>query len=179
MYITDQRKAPYASMRLGAVSVAYGGCGAVAVYNALVSLQKPAAFPEILQYFSARSFRTLLHGRFGMLPGQVAAYFKKHGYRVKITASKRAMDSLARTAAACILFYMFPVKKTFLGLQFPIPEAHFVEFSRISDGYLARNTNNREGTACFSSPSAYGRRKSRFLPMGIFIFPNQQKTPVW
>ena len=170
IYITDQRNEPYASMPFGVVTVSYGGCGVIATYNAMISLGRSIPFSDVLSYFSARKNRTLLSGRLGILPTQISSFFRKQGYRVRITGRNSAIDTLAKSADACILFYMFPVTCRILGLSLRLPAAHFIEFSRSADGYLARNTNHSSGTTQFPSPSEYGHRATRFLPVGIFIF---------
>ena len=164
-YILDQNDRACASLPFGKVTVGYGGCGPIAIHNALVSLGQPRPLPDILAWFERRSCRTFLRGRLGILPFQLVRCLRSFGFRVKTTSGRR-MDRLAQEADACILFYLFPLRVRGI----PLPAAHYTEFSQTEGGYLARNTGHRDGVTRFSSPAEYGRSGNRFLPLGIFLY---------
>ena len=125
-YILDQNDRACASLPFGKVTVGYGGCGPIAICNALVSLGQPLPLEEILAWFEEKPRRTFLRGRLGILPCQLKAFLRSRGIRVKTARSARRMDRLAREAEACILHYHFPLKKHGLWL----PAAHYTEFSK-------------------------------------------------
>lgn len=153
-------------MPFGKVTVAHGGCGPIAICNALLSMGQPLPLEEILAWFEEKPRRTFLRGRLGILPCQLKAFLRSRGIRVKTARSARRMDRLAREAEACILHYHFPLKKHGLWL----PAAHYTEFSKTEGGYFARNTGHREGGCHFDSPAGFGRANGRFLPLGIFLY---------
>ncbi len=165
-YILDQNDLACASLPFGKVTVGYGGCGPIAICNALLSMGQPLPLEEILAWFEEKPRRTFLRGRLGILPCQLKAFLRSRGIRVKTARSARRMDRLAREAEACILHYHFPLKKHGLWL----PAAHYTEFSKTEDGYFARNTGHREGGFHFDSPAGFGRANGRFLPLGIFLY---------
>ena len=165
-YILDQNDRACASLPFGKVTVGYGGCGPIAIHNALVSLGQPRPLDEILAWFEEKPRRTFLRGRLGILPFQLKFFLRSRGIRMKTARFPRRMDRLAREADACILHYHFPLKKHGLWL----PAAHYTEFSQTEGGYLARNTGHRDGVTRFSSPAEYGRSGNRFLPLGIFLY---------
>ena len=165
-YILFQNSGRYPVMPFGKVTVAHGGCGPIAICNALLSMGQPLPLEEILAWFEEKPRRTFLRGRLGILPCQLKAFLRSRGIRVKTARSARRMDRLAREAEACILHYHFPLKKHGLWL----PAAHYVEFSRHKDGYFACNTGHREGGCLFDSPARFSRSNGRFLPLGIFLY---------
>ena len=166
IYILHQTDKDYTALPFGKVTVGYGGCGPIAIHNALVSMGQPMPLSEILAWFEARRRRTFLRGRLGILPMQLRAFLRSRGVRVKIARSARRTDRLAREADACILHYHFLLKVR----GFWLPAAHYAEFSKSEDGYIARNTGHRDGIVRFSSPAEYGRSGKHFLPLGIFLY---------
>ena len=165
-YILDQNDRACASLPFGKVTVGYGGCGPIAVYNAMLTAGQPRSFDAVLSWFREKPRRTFLHGRLGVLPCQLKACLRHFGFRVKTARSSRRIAALSKEADACILHYYFPCR--IRGI--PLPAAHYVEFTAERDGYLARNTGARGGISRFAQPAAYGRFGQRFLPLAIFLY---------
>ena len=172
-YITDQNHEIYGSMILGGYTVSYNGCGAVASYDALISLGDPKPFDEVLRYYNGHWSRTFANGKFGILPWQVARFFKSLGYRTRTTSIPSFIDKYSKTADACIMFYVFNQETTFLGIEGTWPGAHFVEYSATDGGYIGRNTGDPTGTQFFSSPSEYGYDGSNYYVVCIFIYDDK------
>ena len=169
-YIVNQYEDPYASKALGEYTVSYNGCGAIASYNALISMGNARSFDDVLSYYNGDSSRIFAKGQFGILPHQVAGYFRSLGYTTVITDIPDFIESCSKTADACIMFYVFPRQETLWGIKGKWPGAHFVEYSSMNDGYMARNTGGSNGTAAFSSPSDFGYAGSNFYVICIFVY---------
>lgn len=166
IYILDQNDMPYRSMPFGKVTVVYAGCAPIAIHNALRTAGQPQPLEKTLCWFQEKSHRTFLYGRLGVLPFQLKAYLRQSGFRVKTARTARRIAQLSKEADACILHYYYP-RKVF---GIPLPAAHYVEFQREADGYIARNTGTRSGISRFDNPGRYGRSGKRFFPLAFFLW---------
>ena len=165
-YIYNQKDPGVGELRFGVVTVAHGGCGAVATYNALVSMGHGVPFGQVLEYYNDHVMQMLLFGAAGMLPETVADYFWDHGYVVFTTDDPEMIDYFSTTADACIMWY------TFTSDSLPFVGGHFVEYSRTSDGYVGRNVYG--GTRKFAIPSEFAYIDPRFYARGIFIYRKER-----
>lgn len=165
-YICDQSADGIGNQKLELFTVAHGGCGVVATYNALITLGAEQPFEQVLSYFNSGSGRTVLWGLAGILPSTVAQFFRDSGYRVVIASDCDAIDLYSRTADACILWYTFPDPENSRSMF----GAHFIEYHRMLDGYIGLNTSENDGAYMFYWPSDYGYEGSRDCAVGIFIF---------
>ena len=166
-YITDQEKEPVGSKGFGIATVSHGGCGAVASYNAMISLGNPMSFDSVLDYYNRKMLSTLGWGCIGLRPFDIVSFFIDQGYSVIIATDSTAIDTHSQSADACIMYYEFPA--TYLGF-IPAYGAHFVEFHKIGNSYQAMNTSAIGGISVFETPSDYGSDRSRYNAVGIFIY---------
>ena len=165
-YIVDQTAEPVGKQPLGSSSIAHGGCGVVATYNALIDLGAAQSFDDVLAYYNQKPIsRLTLDGWLGILPSVVANYFIDHGYDVILTDSWDAIDIYSQTADASIMYYMFSSSNS------PIPfGAHFISYRRSGREYVGMNTSDYNGVGHFIYPSDYGDRGARFYSIGIFVY---------
>ena len=162
-YITDQTDDSIGQENLGSSTVAHGGCGVVAIYNALIDLGASADFEDVLAYFNEKPLtRLTLDGWLGILPPVVAQYFTEQGYEIIMTDSWDAIDIHSQTADASIMYYMFQTNNGF--------GAHYISYRDIDNKYIGMNTSTISGTEYFTYPSDYGYRDKRFYALGIFIY---------
>ena len=71
-------------------TMSYGGCEIIAVYNALLSLGKALSGSELAELISRFERRGAVYGGLmGVAPQSVKPYFKKLGYEVKKTWSRK------------------------------------------------------------------------------------------
>ena len=169
-YITDQNDPAVAYKRFGLATISHSGCGIIASYNALISMGNRKEFDEVLAYYNSEISNILGYGLTGLLPSDVGSFFNYLGYTTVITMSPTAIKYLSKKADACIMYYMFPRTYSLGALSIDAFGAHFVEYSRLGNQYIARNTGGRNGTSSFSDPFAYGEQGSRYCVVGIFIF---------
>lgn len=170
-YITDQDDASVGDKPFGLASVSHGGCGAVASYNALVTMGYSTSFDEVLAYYNSQMGYTLGFGLTGLLPYNVAQYFTTLGFTVVTTNQREQIDLLSKTADGCIMYYKFPRTYNPIGsVSFNAYGAHFVEYHREASGYVAVNTNGRNGMTNFTVPSIFGYGGTNYGAIGIFIF---------
>ena len=165
-YITDQDHPSIANKRYGLTTVSHGGCGAIATYNALLSLGRLESFDDVLSYYNQHIFQLDAFGWAGTPVGLVAQYFRDSGYNVIVTDGWDEIDMLSKSADASILYYQFPA--TYWGIE--AYGAHFVAYHQTVDGYTAYNTSENNGTHSFAYPSDYGYKDSRYYAIGIFIY---------
>ena len=171
-YIYDQDDPSVADMRFGVATVGHGGCGAVATYNALISLGVDAEFSDVLAYYNEyMGMRLSLNGLTGMAPSQIVIFFRKMGYRVLVTDNANKIDAYSKTADTSIMWYMYSrVYYPDTLFETKIPGAHFVQYSRTDTGYIGRNTSSTSGKEHFGYPSSYMLEGRRFYGIGIFIY---------
>lgn len=171
-YIYDQNAQPHGTFLIGNVNVSYGGCAVVASYNALISLNNPKSFEDVLNYYNSKPSKLMANGRLGIRPEAVQSYFESFGYTVYLTSDHDFIDALSKTADACILFYMYTQTKKIplIGIECTLPGAHYIEYVKTGTGYFARNTSDQFGYSSFRSPVEYGERGSRFCVTGVFIY---------
>ena len=157
-YIADQNADTIGSKSFGLASVAHGGCGIVASYNALLTLGAEKSFDDVLAYFNNRIGITPGFGYVGLSASAVAGYFRNLGYDVTLSDTADGIDILSQTSDASILYYMFPATYPLVGKQYG---AHFVEYHRTSNGYKGFNTNGRYGFSNIAIPSDFAYQNSK------------------
>ena len=162
-YIYDQATAPFDSTPFGDGSIGENGCGVIATYNAMISLGDARTFREVYDFMTSDSSRMFLNGKMGTNPWAIGEYFTGQGYTVRSTYSRDGIELYSTIADACILLYAYEAQNGNLG-------AHYVEYSKISTGYIGRNTADIDGKTAFLHPSDYGYEGERFFVLGIFIF---------
>ena len=166
-YITNQSAPDVGEESLGITTVSHGGCGPIAIYNALLSMGNHTTLNEILAYFNSDPLNTLTAlGLLGSLPADIAKYFTDHGYTVVLTADRDAINVYSKVADANIMFFVFP---SMLG---PIEAigAHFIEYHRSGNGYVGCNISSSTKTASFSYPTNYIYSDDTIYAIGIFVF---------
>ena len=145
--------------------------GAIASYNALITLGASRSFDDVLAFYNRRMPATLGWGFTGLMPRDIANYFTSLGYTVLITDQTSQIDTYSQSASACIMYYKFPrTYQVFNSLSINAYGAHFIEYSRLSNGYVGRNTSEGSGTYAFSSPYGYGTKGPRYYVVGVFIY---------
>ena len=162
-YIYDQATAPFDSTPFGDGSIGENGCGVIATYNAMISLGDARTFREVYDFMTSDSSRMFLNGKMGTNPWAIGEYFTGQGYTVRSTYSRDGIELYSTIADACILLYAYEAQNGNLG-------AHYVEYSKISTGYIGRNTADIDGKTAFLHPSDYGYEGERFFVLGIYIF---------
>ena len=150
-YIYDQTSSPHGETSLGIASVSHGGCGPVAVYNAMLMLGNYASLNEIIDYFEQDN-GIYFGGLLGSSFYTCANYFRDQGYSVYTTKEVAAYSDLAASADACILWCWFDTK------GFPFVGAHFMAFKQ--NGTMGRYYNPFSGS---TSPYDYNGDCYSFL----------------
>ncbi len=80
--------------------LSYSGCEVIAVYNALLSLGQKMSVKELMALITAFEKKGIVgRGKFGVSPRAAYLFFKRAGYRVTMTASKKA--SVINEIGAC------------------------------------------------------------------------------
>ena len=155
----------------GLATVAHSGCGAIATYNALLSAGELVTFGEVVQYYNEHWSELFVLGYLGTPPHLVIEFFEDRGYTVITTMDMNQIDLYSQYADACILWYAFSVEKNFHGIEYNALGAHFVEYSKVGDEYVVRNTSGIDGMSNHNSPSEFmdSPETNRFCPFGIFI----------
>ena len=171
-YIYDQKDESIGSKPFGMSNVAHAGCGAVATYNALITLGAYTSFDDVLGYFNKDSSQLSVFGWAGSSTSLIAKYFRDHGYTVRMTDNIDEMDVYSRTADASILWYAFPATYSFAFISVDAFGAHFVEVGQYSYGFVGRNTAEGNGLHTFAWLSDYAYKGDRCYAIGIFIYKN-------
>ncbi len=166
-YITDQEAAGLGEQLLSSYSsisatVAHGGCGVIATYNANIALGRQIPFEEVLSFYQQKEEFTLF-GWLGMMPSAVVAYFEDAGYTVVTTDDPYEIDIFSQFADACIMWYLFEYDNP------PWIGGHFAQYQRDGTGYVAHNVGST-GVYYFNSPSKYADQGRRFYALVIFVF---------
>ncbi|MBQ7284014.1 MAG: hypothetical protein IJW74_04070 [Oscillospiraceae bacterium] len=143
-----QRDIPKEQWRYGLRSSAATGCGWIAAYNALrIMGYKPTA-QMLIRYFEHQV--PLFNGNTGTFILSPALFFKRFGFKVTTTASKKQFDKIAKQSDAGILYFWW--KNGFkIG-------AHFVAVQYTPKGFVGYNTyKNSKG------PDFYGESLEQFI----------------
>lgn len=83
-----ERQSALSDMRMGNRSIGFCGCGAIAVYNVLLSLYKDIDVNEFLTIIGSFERKGLtLKGRFGISPVSIRNYFRQRNLYVESTSS--------------------------------------------------------------------------------------------
>ena len=162
-YITDQSEEPWGQMTLGSSTVGKMGCGLVAIYNAMISLDDFRSFSQIYAFFDGYPSGLTDHGKNGLFVGYAKDYFKAEGYNVYVASALNIEQFMlyAQGADACIMLY--------LRGNIANSSGHYVEFSQYGAQYIGRNTVEENGLHVFASPIEYGFRQDRGFFVGIFV----------
>lgn len=169
--IYNQRDIPRDVYRYGLRPSAQVGCGWVATYNALCLLGYRTDIPALIRYFTWQL--PLIHGNAGTSFWGPLLCFRKWGFSVKATTSRRRFDALAKEAGACVLFYRWR-RGCRLG-------AHFVAVEHTPQGFVGYNTYRNS-----TGPDQYGDSLADFLQekgyFGPFLIairggPGQKNMP--
>ena len=154
--IFNQKDIPRKQWRYGFRSSAVTGCGWIAAYNVL-SLMGYYIRPEIVIRDYQRHL-PILNGPFGTFILEPASYFRRRGFRVKISTLQRRFDEIAMAHDACILFYYWRRKFKF--------GAHFAALQFKDGKFVGYNTfSNSKG------PDEYGISLESFLKKQRYFFP--------
>ncbi len=123
-FIYNQHYEPYSSMEMGLTTLSHGGCGPIAVYNALKIMgRSDISLQYVINYFEENN-GLLLGGFLGSSPYACIDFFEAHGYTVLATKNTMMYDEIAATADACILWCWFDTS------SFPGLGAHFIAFEQ-------------------------------------------------
>lgn len=154
--IHNQTQIPRTQWRYGFRSSAATGCGWIATHNALQILGSPATAEELIRYFE-RHF-PLVNGNLGTFMPNIAAFFLKKGYHVKITFRRKQLDRQAKENDVSILFYFWHEKYR-IG-------AHYVTIEYRDGQFIGYNTfRNSKG------PDHYGPSLEEFIRRQKFHLP--------
>lgn len=120
-YIYDQTARGIAERSFGHSNVRHGGCGAVATFNALVTLGDHPDLEEIIREYRRRHGLRMF-GWMGISLWSVAGYFRRAGFEVGLCADPKRFDEKIRAGDAGIVWYLWWNGKN---MRHPIG-AHFV-----------------------------------------------------
>ncbi len=130
-FIYSQTQPERARLRLGAVDLAYGGCGPVACYNVLRLLgDERTALEDITQWYQ-NHHGLLFGGRLGSTPWTAARYLRSRGCRVKLLFCREKQEQALQTGAPCILWYAYRSGRR--------PQAHFLALQSVEESIRAYN----------------------------------------
>lgn len=143
-----QRDIPKNELRYGFRTSAATGCGWISVYNALCILGYNPKPDTVKRYFEKQI--PLLNGNAGTFILSPAMFFKRFGFRVKVTVNRKEFDAAASDADVCILYFWWK-KHAIIG-------AHFVALHKTEKGFVGYNTyTNSKG------PDLYGESIDKFI----------------
>ena len=103
-YIYDQSNEEYADITFGNSTLSYSGCGAVATYNALLSLGSRPSLENIVQQYEQND-AFLLGGVAGISYRALADYFADAGYNVSMYKETELFDYFVSKSDAAIVWY--------------------------------------------------------------------------
>ncbi len=102
-YINDQNTGEVSKLKFGNFKMGYNGCGVIAVYNALLTLDKPQDIRDIA--FEFENDGKMLGGYFGTNPYAVERYFNRYNYKVQAVKGEDITEKEPPKADAYILSY--------------------------------------------------------------------------
>ena len=143
-----QKAIPKEELRYGLRSSAATGCGWIATYNALRLLGKRTDKQELIRYYERQL--PLIHGNAGTSFWGPAAFFRHHGFRVRMEVRRDRFDALVSDSSVCILFYYWRSGRR-LG-------SHFVALHKTDRGIIGYNTYKNS-----TGPDHYGPSLDAFL----------------
>lgn len=122
-------------------TMSYGGCEIIAVYNALLSLGKELSgsdMAELISHFERRG--AVRGGLWGVAPQAVKPYFKRKGYYVKKTWSRKekAINRIGEKSDTLIVFSYNNGRDIFDGM-------HTVNISKEEEGKFHVHNDYRTG----------------------------------
>lgn len=139
-YIENQRL--WRKVKFGRdYTMSYGGCEIMAVYNALLSLGKELSAKEMAELISHFERRGAVRGGlWGVAPQAVKPYFKRKGYHVKKTWSRRekTINRIGEESDTVIVFSYNNGQDIFDGM-------HTVNISKDGEGKFHVHNDYRTG----------------------------------
>ena len=144
----NQKKIPKEQWRYGLRSSAAVGCGWIATYNALVLMGYKPDPKKLISWYEHQL--PVIHGNTGTSFWGPAAYFRKSGFPVEVSAKRDRFDEIVERSDVCILFYHWH-RKWKLG-------AHFVALHKTGDTITGYNTYSNS-----TGPDSYGTSLQEFL----------------
>lgn len=136
-FIYCQRDIPKNQWRYGLRSSAATGCGWIATYNALKIMNYSAKPEKIIKYYEKQL--PLINGNIGTFVLSPALFFKKLGFKVKVTVNRKNFDKLAKQSDACVMFYWWKEKYRF--------GSHLVALHHTDKGFVGYNTYRQSKSA--------------------------------
>ena len=121
----------YKDIAYGRSDMAYAGCEIIAVYNALLSMGRPADLPDLINDFERDGM--VLSGRFGTAPLAIRDYFKTNGMSVETVFDPDSYEETARNSDVSILTLYNDGRSIF-------HKIHTICITRSDRGYVAHNT---------------------------------------
>ena len=103
-YIYNQNTDEFSNKRFGNSTVSFSGCGAIATYNALLTLGCRPDLDEIIQYYE-QSGSLLFGGVAGLPYSAVADYFAEAGYNVAMCADPELFNYCTSQSDASVIWY--------------------------------------------------------------------------
>lgn len=122
-------------------TMSYGGCEIIAVYNALLSLGKELSAKEMAELISHFERRGAVRGGlWGVAPQAVKPYFKRNGYHVKKTWSRKekTINRIGEKSDTLIVFSYNNGRDIFDGM-------HTVNISKEEEGKFHVHNDYRTG----------------------------------
>ncbi|MBR4084814.1 MAG: hypothetical protein IKK33_11095 [Lachnospiraceae bacterium] len=122
-------------------TMSYGGCEIIAVYNALLSLGKELSSGELAELISHFERRGAVRGGlWGVAPQAVKPYFKRKGYHVKKTWSRKekSISRIGEESDTVIVFSYNNGQDIFDGM-------HTVNISKDEEGKFHVHNDYRTG----------------------------------
>lgn len=101
--INGQGLSPVKDMRYGVSNIAHGGCGVIAVYNALLLLGNPHRFHDVIAWGDQKAAAAF--GLLGTLPWKAKHLFQRLGYTVTAVTDEALFDRHARDADVCLFTF--------------------------------------------------------------------------
>lgn len=133
-YIFDQTAGEVGRLPFGRSNVRRSGCGAVAVFNALVTLGQQPVLEEIIDTFRHRHGLRLF-GFLGISLWSILGWFRRAGYTVRVCADPRQFDRRIRESGAGIFWFLWWNRKN---PKHPLG-AHFIHVARGEKGFRVYN----------------------------------------
>lgn len=159
-----EKQSELTALRFGkAYTLAYGGCGLIALYNTLVALgEKPSndIFLKLAEDLQRRG--AAWGGKYGIHPAAIRRWFRKHGYQVqRIPVSE---ESFAKNEADYKVFVVTVLNGA--GLKNWL---HTVCITREQVGFVVHNAAYREAFATLSEAVCRSSRQgaTAIYAMGV------------
>lgn len=100
--IYDQHLDDAGDLKYGFGSIAYNGCGAVAIYNIMSLENKKTPLPDIIKYLDAGQY---VFGLLGTCPSRIVSYLRAQGFDCSLHSDKGEFERLAQESDYSIYIY--------------------------------------------------------------------------